>query len=105
MLARYAAYGWHTQRVSFRTPGGYHEDVQSLYEALLTARAHTEAPSIIALSTIIGWPAPDKQNTGEAHGSALGVPEVQATKRILHFDPDVTFPVEEEAVAQGQGGR
>jgi transketolase len=101
-LARYAAYGWHTQRVSFRTPSGYHEDVQSLYEAFLTARAHTEAPSIIALSTIIGWPAPDKQNTGEAHGSALGGPEVQATKRILHFDPEVTFPVEEEAVAHAR---
>jgi transketolase len=102
VLARYAAYGWHTQRVSFRTQGGYHEDVRSLYEALLTARAHTEAPSIIALSTIIGWPAPDKQNTGEAHGSALGVPEVQATKRVLNFDPDVTFPVEEEAVARAR---
>ncbi len=102
VLARYAAYGWHTQRVSFRSPDGYHEDVQSLYEALLTARAHTEAPSIIALSTIIGWPAPDKQNTGEAHGSALGVPEVQATKRILGFDPDVTFPVEEDALARAR---
>ena len=102
VLARYAAYGWHTQRVSFRTPDGYHEDVQSLYEALLTARAHTEAPSIIALSTIIGWPAPDKQNTGEAHGSALGVPEVQATKRVLNFDPDVTFPVEPEVVARAR---
>jgi transketolase len=101
-LARYAAYGWHTQRVSFRTPAGYHEDVQALYEALLTARAHTEAPSIIALSSIIGWPAPDKQNTGEAHGSALGVPEVQATKRVLGFDPDVTFPVEEAALARAR---
>jgi transketolase len=101
-LARYAAYGWHTQRVSFRTPAGYHEDVQALYEALLTGRAHTEAPSIIALSSIIGWPAPDKQNTGEAHGSALGVPEVQATKRVLHFDPDVTFPVEEAALARAR---
>ncbi len=102
VLARYAAYGWHTQRVSWRTPDGYHEDVQALYEALLAARDHTAAPSIIALSTIIGWPAPDKQNTGEAHGSALGVPEVRATKEILHFDPDVTFPVEDEAVTRAR---
>jgi transketolase len=107
VLARYAAYGWHTQRVSWRTPAGYHEDVQALYDAMLTARDHTQAPSIIALSTIIGWPAPDKQDTGEAHGSALGVPEVKATKEILRFDPDVTFPVEEEAVARARkvGGR
>jgi transketolase len=102
VLARYAAYGWHTQRVSWRTPDGYHEDVQALYEALIAARDHTQAPSIIALRTIIGWPAPNKQNTGEAHGSALGVPEVQATKKILHFDPDVTFPVENEAVARAR---
>ncbi|MGA8459147.1 MAG: transketolase, partial [Streptosporangiaceae bacterium] len=72
VCARYEAYGWHVQRVSFRKPGGYHEDVQALYRALLAARDHTQAPSFIALSTIIGWPAPNKQNTGAAHGSALG---------------------------------
>src|SRR5258708_11131612 len=99
VLARYAAYGWHTQRVSWRTPGGYKEDVEALYRALITARDYAGAPSIIALSTIIGWPAPNKQNTGEAHGSALGAAEVAATKRILGFDPAVDFPGEDEAVA------
>ncbi|HVB43434.1 MAG TPA: transketolase [Streptosporangiaceae bacterium] len=102
VLARYAAYGWHTQRVSWRTPGGYHEDVQELYRALTAARDHTQAPSIIALSTIIGWPAPNKQNTGEAHGSALGAAEVAATKEILGFDPAVSFPVQDEAVARAR---
>ena len=47
--------------------------MQALYQAMLTAKEHTEAPSLIALSTIIGWPAPHKQDTGAAHGSALGV--------------------------------
>jgi transketolase len=56
VAARYEAYGWHVQRLSWRTPNGYHEDVQSLYQALLTAREQAEAPSLIALSTIIGWP-------------------------------------------------
>ena len=102
VLARYAAYGWHTQDVAWRTPAGYHEDVDALYRALITARDHTQAPSIIALSTIIGWPAPNKQNTGEAHGSALGESEVAATKEILGFDPAVTFPVEDEAVARAR---
>ncbi|HEX7994990.1 MAG TPA: transketolase [Streptosporangiaceae bacterium] len=99
VLARYAAYGWHTQRVTWRTPEGYHEDVEALYRALIAARDHTAAPSIIALSTIIGWPAPNKQNTGEAHGSALGDAEVAATKQILGFDPAVNFPVEDEVLA------
>jgi transketolase len=102
VCARYEAYGWHVQHLSWRTPNGYKEDVQALYHALLTAREHTEAPSFIALSTIIGWPAPNKQNTGAAHGSALGVPEVKATKEVLHFDPEVDFPVEDELVSHAR---
>jgi transketolase len=98
VCARYEAYGWHVQRVDWRTPDGYREDVPALYQAFLNAKEHTEAPSLIALSTIIGWPAPNKQDTGAAHGSALGVPEVKATKEILHFDPEVDFPVEDEAL-------
>jgi transketolase len=102
VAARYEAYGWHVQRLSWRTPNGYHEDVQALYQALLTAREHTEAPSFIALSTIIGWPAPHKQNTGAAHGSALGADEVAATKEVLGFDPGVDFPVEDEALTHAR---
>ena len=102
VCARYEAYGWHVQQLSWRTPSGYKEDVQALYEALLTAREHTEAPSFISLRTIIGWPAPNKQNTGAAHGSALGVAEVKATKEILHFDPEVDFPVEDEALGRAR---
>ncbi|HEY2552970.1 MAG TPA: transketolase [Streptosporangiaceae bacterium] len=100
--ARYAAYGWHVQRVNWRKPGGYREDVDALYQALITARETTTAPSIIVLSTIIGWPAPTKQNTGAAHGSALGADEVAATKKILGFDPAVSFPAEEALVARAR---
>ena len=35
VCARYAAYGWHIQRVTLRQPDGYHEDVEALYGALL----------------------------------------------------------------------
>ena len=98
VAARYKAYGWHVQKLDWRTADGYHEDVPALYQAILNAKEHTEAPSFIKLKTIIGWPAPNKKDTGAAHGAALGVPEVQATKKILHFDPEVDFPVEEEAL-------
>jgi transketolase len=92
--ARYEAYGWHVQTVDWRAGDGpYHEDVSALYAALLAARADTTRPSFVALRTIIGWPAPTKQNTGTAHGSALGADEVAATKEILGFDPDQTFTV------------
>jgi transketolase len=100
--ARYEAYGWHVQRLSWRQPDGYHEDVRGLYDALIAARERTDAPSLIALRTIIGWPAPTKQDTGAAHGSALGAKEVAATKVILGFDPDVSFPTEDEAVARAR---
>jgi transketolase len=100
--ARYEAYGWHVQRVSWVQAEGYHEDVRALNDALLTARANTTQPSLIVLRTIIGWPAPDKQNTGAAHGSALGADEVAKTKRILGFDPAVSFPAEDEAVAHAR---
>jgi transketolase len=97
-VARYAAYGWHVQFVSWVTEAGYEENVQALYDAILAAKAVTDKPSFIALRTIIGWPAPTKQNTMAAHGSALGDAEVAATKEILGFDPAVKFPVEEEAL-------
>jgi hypothetical protein len=88
--------------VSWRTPDGYHEDVAALNRALIAARDHASAPSIIALSTIIGWPAPRKQNTGAAHGSALGADEVAATKQVLGFEPAVSFPAEDEAVSHAR---
>ena len=101
--ARYEAYGWHVQHVDWHTAdGGYHENVQALYDAFEAAKAVTDKPSFIVLHTIIGWPAPTKKDTGAAHGSALGAPEVAATKEILGFDPAVDFPVEEEALSRGR---
>jgi transketolase len=106
VCARYAAYGWHVQRVEWlRTSGTsatYDEDVPALYRALLDAQAHDGQPSFIALRTVIGWPAPNKQNTGKIHGSALGAEEVAATKRILGFDPNVSFPEEAELVGHAR---
>jgi transketolase len=100
--ARYAAYGWHVQHVDWRkgdpAEGDYHEDVEALYAAILAARAETDKPSFIVLKTIIGWPAPNKQNTGKIHGSALGADEVAATKVILGFDPNESFAVDEKVL-------
>ncbi len=94
VAARYAAYGWHVQDVDWTNGGtGYEENVQALYDALQAADAVTNKPSFIRLRTIIGWPAPTKQNTGKIHGSAIGADEVAATKKILGFDPEKDFEV------------
>jgi transketolase len=89
---RYEAYGWHVQHVDDG------EDLAAVDAAFAAAKAETGRPSIIVLRTIIGWPAPNKQNTGAAHGSALGADEVAATKEILGFDPATSFAVPPEVI-------
>ena len=94
VAARYAAYGWHVQEVDWTNDGKeYVEDVAALHAALQAARKVTDRPSFIRLRTIIAWPAPNAQGTGKSHGSALGEEEVAATKKILGFDPALTFEV------------
>ncbi|AWT54040.1 transketolase [Mycolicibacterium smegmatis] len=93
VVARYRAYGWHVQEVQ----GG--ENVVGIEQALEEARKVTDKPSFIALRTIIGYPAPNKMNTGGVHGSALGADEVAATKKILGFDPEKNFEVRDEVIA------
>ena len=95
VAARYEAYGWHVQTVDW-TNGGH--DVRRGRRRRCRRRSRrpsevTDKPSFIVLRTIIAWPAPNAQNTGKAHGSALGDDEVAATKKILGFDPDQTFEV------------
>ncbi|MDV8148186.1 transketolase [Arthrobacter sp. B10-11] len=102
VLKRYEAYGWHVQRVDWTKTGEYKEDVQELYAALVAAKAETTKPSIVSLRTIIGYPAPKKQNTGKIHGSALGAEEVSALKDVLGFDPAKTFEVDEEVLAHAR---
>ncbi|GLX96865.1 transketolase [Herbidospora sp. NBRC 101105] len=103
VVARYEAYGWHTQTVDWTRTGDYVEDVAALHAALEAARAETERPSFIRLRTIIGWPAPNKQNTGKIHGSALGADEIAATKKILGMDPNESFVVPEAVLEHARG--
>ncbi|CAM3131441.1 transketolase [Saccharomonospora xinjiangensis] len=89
---RYEAYGWHVQVVD----GG--EDVVAFEKAIEAAKAETTRPSFILLRTVIGYPAPTKMNTGKAHGAALGADEVAGVKRVLGFDPEVSFHIDDEVL-------
>ncbi|MCL6671032.1 transketolase, partial [Streptomyces panaciradicis] len=100
VLKRYEAYGWHTQRVEPTESGDV--DVPALYAALRAAQAETGRPSIVAMRTIIAWPAPNARNTEASHGSALGDDEVAATKRVLGFDPEQTFQVDADVLAHAR---
>lgn len=102
VAARYAAYGWHVQVVDWTSTGRYVEDVDAVLAATEAAKADTGRPSLVVLRTIIGWPAPTKQNTGAAHGSALGDEEVAAVKALLGFDPAESFVVEDEVLVHAR---
>ncbi|MGC4154909.1 MAG: transketolase [Propionicimonas sp.] len=95
VAARYEAYGWHVQHVDW-THGGtrYEEDVQALYDAIEAAKAVTDKPSFIKLTTIIGWPLPTKAGHHSVHGAKLGGEEIAALKSELGFDPAVNFAVD-----------
>ncbi|MPY77709.1 MAG: transketolase [Actinophytocola sp.] len=93
---RYEAYGWHVQVVD----GG--EDVVAIEAALDAAKAETTKPSMIVLRTIIGHPAPTLANTGAAHGAALGADEVAAVKRILGFDPEQHFAIDDDVLSHAR---
>ncbi len=93
---RYEAYGWHVQVVQ----GG--ENVTGILEALKAAKAEMGRPSFILLRTVIGFPAPNKMNTGKAHGSALGADEVAEVKKVLGFDPDQSFQVDPDVLAHAR---
>ena len=102
---RYESYGWHVQVVNWRKSGEYHEDMQELFDAIQKAKAETDKPSLITIRTIIGWPAPTKQNTGKVHGSALGAEELAGLKTVLGFDPAKNFDVAQSVVDYTRGFR
>ncbi len=93
---RYEAYGWHVQHVDDG------EDLAAVDRALAAAKAEAGRPSLVVLRTIIGWPSPNKQNTGAAHGSALGEDEVRAVKELLGFNQDNTFDVAADVLAHAR---
>lgn len=89
VLARFDAYGWHTQRV---TDGN---DLQGISEAIGRAQAETNRPSIIAIRTIIGYGSP-LEGTNKVHGSALGEENVKKAKEFFGWDPEKYFYVPDE---------
>jgi len=96
--ARYAAYGWHVQHVDW-TNGGteYREDMDALNAAIEEAKSVTDKPSFIRLTTVIGWPLPNKAGDHAVHGAKVGADEISALKKELGF-PDEPFTFEESVI-------
>ena len=91
--ARFEAYGWFVQRLADGN------DLEAIDGAIRAAQAETERPSIIMVRTHIGYGSPHKQDTAEAHGSALGEEEVKLTKLNLGWPLEPKFYIPQEALA------
>ena len=95
VLARFSAYGWHTQSVDDG------EDLAALIAAAEAAKKDPR-PSFVRVRTIIGRPSPNKQDTSSAHGAPLGADEVIATKQVMEWPTEPFFVPDELAQAAEQ---
>jgi transketolase len=98
---RYRAYGWNVLRVEDVN------DLNALRAAIAAAHRQQEKPNFIMVKTHIGYGAPKRQDTKEAHGEPLGEDEVRAAKRNYGWPEDKTFyvPSEVESLMRQAVGR
>ena len=87
VAARFQGYGWNVLRV------GDANDVERIEDALEVFRNTTGRPTLIILDSHIGYGAPHKQDTADAHGEPLGEAEVRLAKRFYGWPEDAKFLV------------
>ena len=81
VLKRYEGLGWHIQSVE-----DGNTDLDSIEKAIANAKEVTDKPSIIRVTTTIGFGSPNKSNSHDVHGAALGKDEVAATRQQLGWE-------------------
>lgn len=89
---RFEAYGWHVQHVEKGN-----DDLDAIQKAIEAAKAVTDKPSFIKITTTIGYGSPKKAGTAGVHGAALGGDEVEATRKNLGWEYE-PFVVPEDAL-------
>ena len=87
VAARFLAYGWNVLRV---TDANDTERLERAYHGFLSTE---DRPTLIIVHSHIGYGAPHKQDSPEAHGEPLGEEEVRLTKEFFGFDPAQDFVV------------
>jgi transketolase len=89
---RFKAYGWQIQKVADGN------DVAAIDRAIKKAKKDTERPSLICVQSTIGYGAPCKQGSCDAHGSPLGAEELKGAKAALGWPAEPSFFVPEDAL-------
>jgi transketolase len=87
VASRFLAYGWNVTRV------GDANDLEMLSRAFETFLATRDRPTLIIVDSHIGYGAPNRQDTKEAHGEPLGAEEARLAKEFYGWDPDAQFLV------------
>lgn len=87
VATRFLGYGWNVTRV------GDANDLDMLARAYQTFLATKDRPTLIIVESHIGYGAPNRQDTRQAHGEPLGPDEVRRTKQFYGRDPDAKFLV------------
>ena len=90
-MARFAAYGWHTQSVEDGN------DVDAIDAAIKAAKADAR-PSIIAVRTIIGFGLPTRAGTHKAHGEAPGDEELNGAKQAMGWPLEPRFLIPDDVL-------
>ncbi|MCU0523728.1 MAG: transketolase [Elainella sp. Prado103] len=90
---RFEAYGWHVLHVE-----NGNTDLAAIAKAIETAKAVTDKPTMIKVTTTIGYGSPNKQNTGGVHGAPLGGDEIKLTRENLGWNYD-SFVVPDDALS------
>lgn len=90
---RFEAYGWHVQHVE-----DGNGDLEGIAKAIEAAKAVTDKPSMIKVTTTIGYGSPNKNNTAGVHGSPLGGDEINLTRENLGWNYD-SFQVPDDAMS------
>src|SRR5664280_68447 len=88
---RFKSYGWQVQTVKDGN------DVAAINRAIKKAKKDTDRPSLICVQSTIGYGAPCKQGTCDAHGSPLGADELKGAKAALGWPAEPSFFVPEDA--------
>ena len=87
---RFKSYGWQVQTVKDGN------DVAAIDRAIKKAKKNTDRPSLICVQSTIGYGAPCKQGTCDAHGSPLGADELKGAKAALGWPADPSFFVPDD---------
>lgn len=74
---RFEAYGWHV----VADVNGH--DAEAVHAAINAGKAVSDKPTLICCKTIIGMGSPNKADSHDVHGAALGDVEVAATREFI----------------------